>query len=234
MPTESPAVRAAAVLVKGQLLEMAARQLEVDVGTLELREGRIVSTSGPPQEVAVTELRELRRRGFVEGIGFRGPNPADKEVHPFVAQFCEVEVDLSTGEVEILRFLGAHDSGRVLNRTTYDNQVFGGITMGIGFGATEKRVLDRGQTGVLLSRGWHDYRIPTAMDVPADMSTVAIDPGDTEANTTGAKGIGEPATIPTAAAVANAVYHATGVRITETPITPAKLVEALAGRERGV
>jgi CO/xanthine dehydrogenase Mo-binding subunit len=234
VPTESPAVRAAAVLVKQQLLEMAARQLDVDAATLDLREGRVVSTSGPPREVAVSELTELRRRGFVEGIGFRGPNPRDKEVHPFVAQFCEVEVDLSTGEVEILRFLGAHDSGRVLNRTTYDNQVFGGMTMGIGFGSTEKRVLDRGQSGLLLSRGWHDYRIPTAMDVPANMSTVPVDPGDAEANTTGAKGIGEPATIPTAAAVANAVYHATGVRITETPITPARLVEALAGRERGV
>jgi xanthine dehydrogenase YagR molybdenum-binding subunit len=154
-------------------------------------------------------------------------------VNPFAAQFCEVEVDLRTGEVEILRFLGAHDSGRVLNRMTYDNQVFGGITMGIGFGSTEKRVLDRGQTGRLLSRGWHDYRIPTALDVPADMSTVAIDPGDTEANTTGTKGIGEPATIPTAPAIANAVYHATGVRVTDTPITPAAVVEALARRPRG-
>jgi xanthine dehydrogenase YagR molybdenum-binding subunit len=168
------------------------------------------------------------------GVGYRGPNPAGKAVNPFVAQFCEVEVDLRSGEVEILRFLGAHDSGRVMNRTTYDNQVFGGITMGIGFGSTEKRVLDRGQTGLLVSRSWHDYKIPTALDVPADMSTVPIDLGDTEANTTGAKGIGEPATIPTAPAVANAVYHATGVRITETPITPAKLVQALADRERGV
>jgi xanthine dehydrogenase YagR molybdenum-binding subunit len=233
VPTESPAVRAAALLVKGQIIDMAARQLGVEPGTLQLREGRVVSESGEQPEVAISELTELRRRGFVEGIGFRGPNPAGKAVNPFAAQFCEVEVDLRTGEVEILRFLGAHDSGRVLNRMTYDNQVFGGITMGIGFGSTEKRVLDRGQTGRLLSRGWHDYRIPTALDVPADMSTVAIDPGDTEANTTGTKGIGEPATIPTAPAIANAVYHATGVRVTDTPITPAAVVEALARRPRG-
>ena len=111
-----------------------------------------------------------------------------------------------------------------MNRTTYDNQVFGGITMGIGFGSTEKRVLDRGQTGLLLSRSWHDYKIPTALDVPADMTVVPIDPGDTEANTTGAKGIGEPATIPTAAAVANAVYHATGVRITDTRLSRVPIV----------
>jgi xanthine dehydrogenase YagR molybdenum-binding subunit len=234
VPTESPAVRAAALDVKRQVLELAAAQMELDASTLDLREGKVVTTSGDPQELALTDIRDIRRRGVVVGVGYRGPNPAGKAVNPFVAQFCEVEVDLRSGEVEILRFLGAHDSGRVMNRTTYDNQVFGGITMGIGFGSTEKRVLDRGQTGLLVSRSWHDYKIPTALDVPADMSTVPIDLGDTEANTTGAKGIGEPATIPTAPAVANAVYHATGVRITETPITPAKLVQALADRERGV
>ena len=186
------------------------------------------------QELAISQIRDLRRRGVVVGIGYRGPNPSDKSVHPFAAQFCEVEVDMRTGEVEVLHFLGAHDSGRVMNRTTYDNQVFGGVTMGIGFASTEKRVLDRGQTGRLVSRGWHDYKIPTAMDVPANIEVVPIDPGDTEANTTGAKGIGEPATIPTAPAIANAVYNATGIRITETPITPAKLVQAFATRERGV
>jgi len=234
VPTESPAVRAAAVELKNQILELAAAQMEVDVSTIDLRAGKVVTTSEPVVELPLSQIRELRRRGVLVGVGYRGPNPADKAVNPFAAQFCEVEVDMRTGEVEILRFLGAHDSGRVLNRTTYDNQVFGGITMGIGFGSLEKRVLDRGQTGRLVSRGWHDYKIPTALDVPADMEAVPIDPGDDEANTTSTKGIGEPATIPTAPAIANAVYAATGVRITETPITPAKLVQAIAAQQRGV
>jgi xanthine dehydrogenase YagR molybdenum-binding subunit len=234
VPTESPAVRAAALDLKRQVLEIAAEELDVDPGVLDLREGSVVTTSGTPREIAIRDLRRLRRQGVLVGVGYRGPNPEGKSVNPFVAQFCEVEVNLRTGETEILRFVGAHDSGRVLNRTTYDNQVIGGITMGIGFGTTEKRVLDRGRTGLLLNRSWHDYKIPTALDVPADMSTVPIEPDDHEANLTSTKGIGEPATIATAPAVANAIYNATGVRMTGTPITPATLSQALADRMRGV
>jgi xanthine dehydrogenase YagR molybdenum-binding subunit len=79
-----------------------------------------------------------------------------------------------------------------------------------------------------MSGNWHDYRIPTALDVPADFACVPIDPHDTECNTVGAKGLGEPATIPTAAAVANAVYNACGVRVTETPMDPAKMLLAIS------
>jgi CO/xanthine dehydrogenase Mo-binding subunit len=232
VPTESPAVRAAAIHLKNQVLEMAAGQLGVDAATLTLREGKVVTTSGPAQELPVDRLRDLRRRGVVVGVGYRGPNPEGKSVNPFAAHFCEVEVDTRTGRVEIVRFLAAQDSGRVMNRTTYDNQVYGGVTMGVGFGMTEKRVLDRGQTGRLVGHGWTDYRIPTAMDVPESLEVLPIDPGDQEANSTGAKGLGEPATIPTAAAIANAVHHAVGVRITTTPITSAAVLEALAAQRQ--
>ncbi len=230
VPTESPAVRAAAIDVKNQVLDMAAAQLEVDRATVELREGRVVTTSGPPRELALRDLSDLRRAGVIVGVGYRGPNPSGMAVHPFGAQFCEVAVDTRSGEVEIVRFLAAHDSGRVMNRTTYDSQVYGGVIMGIGFGMMERRVLDRGQTGLLLNRSWTDYRIPTALDVPGRIEVVAVDPQDQDANTTGSKGLGEPVTIPTAAALANAIHHATGVRITGTPITPAKLIEAFAAQ----
>jgi xanthine dehydrogenase YagR molybdenum-binding subunit len=133
----------------------------------------------------------------------------------------------------VLRFLGAHDSGRVMSRLTYDCQVYGGIVMGIGFGMTERRVLDSGQTGKMCNLSWHDYKIPTALDVPADMVSVPIETVDTECNTTGSKGLGEPVTIPTAAAIANAVYHATGVRMTDTPINPTTLVELLNRTDEG-
>jgi xanthine dehydrogenase YagR molybdenum-binding subunit len=119
-----------------------------------------------------------------------------------------------------------------MDRLTYDNQVFGGITMGIGLAMTESRVLDRDQTGKMVNRNWHDYKLPTALDVPTEMVCVPIDPHDTEANTTGAKGLGEPVTIPTAAAIANAVYHATGVRVTEAPISPPRLIRMLADRRK--
>ncbi len=125
--------------------------------------------------------------------------------------------------------VAAHDSGRVMNRLTYENQVFGGMTMGIGFGLTEMRYLDR-QTGKMVNANWHGYKIPTAMDVPLDQTCVPIDPQDSECNTAGAKGLGEPATIPTAAAIANAVHHATGVRVTQAPITPVVLLRLLSER----
>jgi len=83
------------------------------------------------------------------------------------------------------------------------------------------------QTGQVLTANLHDYKLPTAMDVPGDMTCLPIDPHDTECNTTGTKGVGEPATIPTAAAIANAIYDAVGVRMTVAPITPARLVARL-------
>ncbi|NJD18288.1 MAG: xanthine dehydrogenase family protein molybdopterin-binding subunit, partial [Gemmatimonadetes bacterium] len=233
VPTESPAVRAAAIEVKGQLLTMAAAQLGVDKATLELREGKVVTTSGNPQELKLADLRELRRAGVVVGVGYRGPNPSGKAVNPWGVHFCEVQVDTRSGEVEILRFLAVQDSGRVMNRTTYENQVRGGVVMGIGLGATERRVLARGRTGLLVNRSWVDYRIPTAMDVPPVIDVLPVDPKDKECNHVGCKGIGEPATIPTAPALANAVTHATGVRITGSPVTPAKVVGALAAQRRG-
>jgi CO/xanthine dehydrogenase Mo-binding subunit len=232
VPTEAPAVRAAAISLKQQLLDIAAQDLAVDPASLYFRAGSIVSRKDPTKKIRFTELSGLKKRGVVVGIGYRGPNPENKVTNPFGAQFCEVEVNTGTGEVRIIRFLGAHDSGRVMSRLTYDNQVFGGITMGIGLAMTEARILDKNHTGKMVNRNWHDYKLPTALDVPEDMVSLPIEPDDTEANTTGAKGLGEPVTIPTAAAVANAVYHATGVRITQTPINPVQLCRLLAERRK--
>lgn len=232
VPTEAPAVRAAAVDVKRQLLELAAVELQAAPASLSLDGGEITVRENPSQKLAIKDVQALKKRGVIVGVGVRGPNPENKVVNPFAAQFCKVEVNMGTGEVRILRFLGAHDSGRVMNRLTYDSQVIGGITMGIGLAMTEARVLDQAHTGKLLNRNWHDYKLPTALDVPAEIVSLPIDLEDTEANSTGAKGLGEPVTIPTAAAIANAVYHATGVRVTESPMTPARLCGLLQGRKK--
>ena len=119
-----------------------------------------------------------------------------------------------------------------MSRLTYDNQVFGGITMGIGLAMTEMRVLDQNHTGKLVNKNWHDYKLPTALDVPPDMVSLPIEPEDTEANTTGSKGLGEPVTIPTAPAIANAIYNATGVRVTATAMTPVQLCRLFAERRK--
>ena len=233
VPSESPAVRAAAFSVKQQVLAMAGKDLKASLSDLEIKGGSVVVKGDPAREIKITNISELKERGVVLGVGTRGPNPQKQWVTPFCAQFCEVEVNLKTGEVKVVRFLGTNDSGRVMNRLTFECQVFGGITMGIGLALTEFRVLDGNQTGKMVNRNWHDYKLPTALDVPADMVSLPIELDDPWCNSAGAKGLGEPATIPTAAALANAVYNATGVRMTSTPIDPLKLCQTLASQRKG-
>jgi xanthine dehydrogenase YagR molybdenum-binding subunit len=228
----APAARAAAHEVKRQLLEIAAEELERPTDQLVLRDGKVVPTDDEEAAVAFAQLRGLRRRQVIMALGRRHPHPEGKLPLPFAAQFAEVEVNTLTGEVRVVRLVAAHDSGRVINRLTYENQVFGGVTMGIGFGLTEDRIMDS-QTGKMVNANWHDYKIPTAKDVPLDKTCVYIDPNDTECNTTGCKGLGEPATIPTAAAIANAVYDAVGFRVTEAPITARQMIRLLAEKRGG-
>jgi xanthine dehydrogenase YagR molybdenum-binding subunit len=225
----SPAVRAAALDIKRQLLEMAAAQLEVDAASLSLKGGEIVAAGPPEKKVALKDLKVLQGQQVLVGVGHRHPHPKGRIGLPFVVHFAEVEVDTRTGEVRVLRLLGAHDSGRVMSPMGYENQVFGGMTMGIGFAMTENRVLDA-NNGRMVNANWHDYKLPTAQDVAAEFTCLPIDPKDTELNTVGCKGIGEPATIPTAAAIANAVHHATGVRVTEPSINPLQMAQKLWAR----
>jgi CO/xanthine dehydrogenase Mo-binding subunit len=227
---DSPAVRAAALEAKARVLEMAAAQLQVPAADLDLRDGEIVARNGATK-LPLRDIRQLQTQQAVVGVAVRGPTPpAGKVVRPFVTHFAEVEVNTRTGEVRVVRMLAAHDSGRVMNLLTYRNQVFGGFIMGLGFGLTERRVLDP-LTGKMANANWHDYKIPTAMDAPPDMTLLPIDLHDTECNTTGTKGIGEPAMIPSAAAIANAFYNATGVRMTTAPITPSQVLKLLAERK---
>ena len=121
-----------------------------------------------------------------------------------------------------------------MNRLTFECQVQGGLVMGLGLGRTEERVLDR-QTGKMCNANWHDYKIPTALDVPVEQKVLSVDLVDTECNTAGAKGVGEPATIPTAAAIANAVHDAVGIRVHDSPDHAAEARRApRRAREEGV
>ena len=231
LPGLMPAVRKGAWLVKRQLIEWGAAALGVPADDLELKDSAVVSRSSPDKKKTVEELIRANRVMDVIGIGNRDPNPADKATMPFAAHFAEVEVNTRTGEVKVLRMVGANESGRVINRKTFDCQVYGGMAQGVGYSLMEKRVLDN-QTGKMCNLNFHDYKIPTALDLPADHQVVAIDPKDTECNIVGCKGSGEPATIPTAAAVANAIYDAIGVRPTHGPINPRTILELLS-KKRG-
>ena len=233
VPSDMPAARAAAIEVRTKLLASAAEHLKVPSAELAIAGDAVVSTKDPSKKVAVAEVPVLERQQVLVGVGTRGPNVEGKVISMFAAHFAEVEVNTRTGEVTVTRLLAAQDSARVMNRLTFECQVQGGLVMGLGLGRTEARVLDR-QTGKMCNANWHDYKIPTALDVPAEQAVLSADLVDTECNTAGAKGVGEPATIPTAAAIANAVRDAVGLRVHDAPITPPKLAALLAaGGKKG-
>ncbi|MBM3525814.1 MAG: aldehyde oxidase, partial [Alphaproteobacteria bacterium] len=141
----------------------------------------------------------------------------------FGAQLAQVEVDLDLGTTRVLRIVAAHDVGRAVNPTQVEGQIHGGIAQGLGLALMEEYVPGR-------TENLHDYLIPTIGDVPP-IETFLIE--DTEPlGPYGAKGVGEPALIPTAPAILNAIHHATGVRIRRVPATPDRVRAAL--REKGV
>jgi xanthine dehydrogenase YagR molybdenum-binding subunit len=147
---------------------------------------------------------------------------ADFARHSFGAQFAEVQVDADTGEVRVPRLLGVFAAGRIIDPTLARSQFIGGMTMGLGMALMEQTVLDEAQGG-FVHRDLAQYHIATCADVQ-DLDAVWVDEQDPHLNAMGAKGIGEIGIVGTAAAIGNAVYHATGRRIRDLPITPAKLL----------
>lgn len=230
VPSDGPAVRDAAVSVKQRLLKLASEDLKTRPEDLSIVGGYVVSNEGKSKKIELTAITGFKEQRVIVGIGYRGSNPKGKVTQSFAAQFCEVEVNTLTGEVKLLSFAAAHDSGRIMNQLTYESQIMGGVTMGVGLAMTEARVLDR-RTGKLCNKNWHDYKLPTALDVPVELISLPLDLPDNEANSIGAKGLGEPVTVPTAAAIANAVYNAIGIRVTATPINPLQLSRLLAERK---
>jgi xanthine dehydrogenase YagR molybdenum-binding subunit len=148
----------------------------------------------------------------------------DVSRHAFGAQFAEARVDVDTGEVRISRLLGVFAAGRILNPVTARSQLIGGMTMGMSMALHEESVIDR-EFGDYLNHDLAQYHVAACADV-LDIDATWIEEQESELGPVGAKGIGEIGIVGTAAAVANAVFHATGVRVRDLPIVPAKLLGA--------
>ncbi|MFF3665636.1 xanthine dehydrogenase family protein molybdopterin-binding subunit [Microtetraspora malaysiensis] len=149
------------------------------------------------------------------------PDDPDAErfaMHSFGAQFAEVRVDADTGEVRVPRMLGVFSVGRVVNPRTARSQFIGGMTMGLSMALHERGVLDH-RTGHVINHDLAEYHIATHADV-VDVDAVWLDEEDVHAGPLGARGIGEIGIVGAAAAIANAVHNATGVRVRDLPITP--------------
>jgi xanthine dehydrogenase YagR molybdenum-binding subunit len=223
-PSVGPAVRMAAEDARRLLLEAAAPMLGVRPADLETRDSMIMVRD---TDRAMSFRDVTRKLGdvMIIGRGSRGPNPDDVSIATFGAQFAEVEVDVETGVVRVLRIVAAHDAGRIINPTLAESQLEGGIIQGLGYALFEERVLDA-KTGVQLNADLHDYRVPTIADVPHIEAFFVGEP-DTKANHTGARGLAEPPIIPTAPAIAAAVADAIGVEVNQIPLTPWRVLSAL-------
>ena len=227
VPSVGPAVRFAAHDAREQILEIAAQALAVPRDSLIIREGMLESPN-LKNPVPLKDILSDLRNFMIVGRGGRAPNPEEAHVNTFGAQFVELEVDTRTGGVKIDRVVAVHDSGRVLNPLTISSQIEGGILQGLGFALIEQRIVDE-RFGAVVNSNLEDYKVFTQPDVP-DMIPEMVDLPDLLANNLGVKGVGEPPIIPTAAAVANAVADALGVRIKDLPITRQKVLGALRGK----
>ena len=150
------------------------------------------------------------------------PEASRFSMHAYGAQFVEARVDADSGEVRVPRMVGVFGIGRAINPKTARSQLIGGMTMGIGMALMEETVVDA-ESGSFLNHDLAQYHVATCADIQ-DVTAVWIDEEDPHLNPMGAKGVGEIGIVGAAAAIGNAVYHATGRRFRDLPITPAKLL----------
>jgi xanthine dehydrogenase YagR molybdenum-binding subunit len=234
LASATPAVRSACREALRQLVELAAIMLGLDNAAADdfsVEEGDIVYGPDPGKRLSLSQVTAKMGNYMIVAKGARGPNPEDKAVNTFGVQFAQVAVNIETGQVRVERLVAAHDIGRVVNPLTAESQVFGGVLMGLGLALTEERVIDP-DTGLQLTSNLEEYKVPVMVDVP-EIEVVFVDEPDVNANSVGSKGLGEPPIIPTAAAIANAVFDAIGVRVTDLPMTPNRVLAALAQAATG-
>ncbi|HEY3360190.1 MAG TPA: molybdopterin cofactor-binding domain-containing protein [Polyangia bacterium] len=224
------AVRDAAAKIRAELFRVASLQLDLNViHELECREGQVRVKGRPERGLpfgAAVALVQRANRG--EPLVARGAyTPRDMGLvtptFSFGAQVAEVEVDAETGRTRVTRIHTAHDCGTVLNPLAVEGQVEGCIQMGLGYALSEELVMREGRT---LNASFLDYKMPTALDMPATYAECVEGPDPR--GPYGAKETGEGPVSPTAPAIADAVWHATGFRCKTLPITPERVLAGVA------
>jgi len=217
-PSSAPAVRAAAYQAKKKVAEAVAKAWGVPAEEVEFSGGAFAVRGDPSRKLSWTDACAKLPEEEVSATADRAENHADAwKRFTAGAQFAEVEVDTETGLVRVKRVVAVHDCGIVLNALAAESQVQGGVIQGVSYALYENRVLDAA-TGRMVNPNVEQYKIVGAKDVP-EIETVLLPVWD-GVNNTHSVGIGEPVTVPTAGAIANAVSHAVGARIRRLPITP--------------
>ncbi len=229
------AIKLAADKAMQILFEAAAPMLGVKPEQLEARDRRIQVLDFPQKFLPIGEVALQSQvhmgRPAIGSASFNPPtvamDPETGQGKPFstyvyATQIAEVEVDDETGEVDVLRIVAAHDCGTPINPMLVEAQVQGGISMGVGFALQEEMLFEDGRH---VNPNLTNYIMPTSLDMP-EIEVDIVDNYD-PTGPFGAKGVGEPTSVPTAAAILNAIHDAVGVRITSLPATSEKVLTAI-------
>ncbi|MDP4160832.1 MAG: molybdopterin-dependent oxidoreductase [Bacillota bacterium] len=227
------AVRLAAEEAREQIIAKAAQVLNTPIDSVSLKNDQVWNGEEQTGLTVKEMIAQCRSEGTLTlGHGFF--NPATTKLDPetgqgkpfatyaFATQVAEVIVDTETGIIEVTKIVAAHDVGKAINPQSVEGQIEGGCAMGLGYALVEEVIV---KDGVIKNPEMSTYLVPTSMDVP-EIYPIIIE--ELEASGPyGAKGVGEPALVPTAAAIANAVSNALGVRIYDLPMTPERVVATI-------
>ncbi|HOL01752.1 MAG TPA: xanthine dehydrogenase family protein molybdopterin-binding subunit [Bacillota bacterium] len=240
------AVMAAAQDARRQVLDHASKYFGVPVEDIDIADSMVFVKSDPKRSVHIGQLSLgvtlpdysgyggpiIGRGKFIpEGISAMDPETGQSEKPvanwTYGAQAVEIELDVETGKIDVLKVVAVYDAGRVINPITASTQVEGGVVQGISIGLLEELKFD--EQGKLLNPSYIDYKISTAADIPRELLVDFVEVPQ-EDGPYGARGIGEHVMVPTPPAIANALYHAAGIRLTTLPMTSEKVYWALKER----
>ena len=224
-----PAVKGAAAAARAKLIALAVADKASPLHGLPEKDaavagGRVIARDQPARGETFAALLGRAGQPEIAGLYHSEEKPERKSFahHSFGAQFAEVRVDEDLGEVRVARLVGAFAGGKILNAKTARNQLMGGMVWGIGMALLEETRRDH-RSGRVVTRDLADYHVPVNRDVPA-IDVITVEEEDPHVNDVGAKGLGEIGNTGIAAAIANAVYQATGTRVRDLPITLDKLL----------
>jgi CO/xanthine dehydrogenase Mo-binding subunit len=225
--TTGAAVLDAARQVRRQVLVVAAQELEAAVEDLEMKAGQVHVRGVLARGLTLSQIAQAAARQNTP-IAATGRAKQASRAPAFCAQLAEVDVDRDTGEVRVLRLIAIQDAGRAINPPAVEGQILGGMTQGIGWALYEQMQYDT--AGQLLTGTWMDYAIPRTRHAAQQLEATVIELPSPN-GPFGARGVGEVPVVAAAAAIANAIADATGLRLTDLPMTAPRLIEGMFNSE---
>jgi CO/xanthine dehydrogenase Mo-binding subunit len=213
--------------IKRQMIERVSRIWEVDVDSVEYATGVLRHKSDPNLSMSFKELagRLNDSGGPIQGSATVAPRGVG---NAFAVNIVDIEVDPDTGKATILRYTAVQDAGKAVHPTYVEGQMQGGAVQGIGWALNEEYAFT--EEGQMTNPSYLDYRMPTALDLPM-IDTVIVEVAN-PGHPFGVRGVGEVSIVPPMAAIANAIYGATGVRMSQLPMSPGRVLEALRANKR--